>query len=195
MDDTPTANEETRGWLAGVLGEAGDVPDFKLPSAAAGSDESRRGRSVLDRAMVEVRGGKPEKGIEILMAEVEREKSERARFLHRSAIAGIMVDSGHEAVALPMLKELLAKIESHQLEEWEEGAVVARPMGLLYRCMDALGEADSTKRDLYLRICRLDPVQAIGFPGESGGSGPQAAPDSDVKVVDLSAGEPPADDG
>lgn len=195
MDDTPTANEETRGWLAGVLGEAGEVPEFILPSAAAGSDERRPGRSALDRAMVEVRGGKPEKGIEILMAEVEREKSERARFLHRSAIAGIMVDSGHVTVALPMLKELLGKIESHQLEEWEEGAVVARPMGLLYRCMDALGEADSSKRDLYLRICRLDPVQAIGFPGESGGPASQPAQDSDVKVIDLSADETPVDDG
>jgi type VI secretion system protein ImpA len=145
--------------------------------------------------MVEVRGGKPEKGIEILMAEIEREKSERARFLHRSAIAGIMVDSGHVAVALPILKELLAKIETHQLEAWEEGAVVARPMGLLYRCMESLGEADSTKRDLYLRICRLDPVQAIGFPGEAASPGTQAAPDSDVKVVDLSAGDKPTDNG
>ncbi|UCC71400.1 MAG: type VI secretion system protein TssA [Gemmatimonadota bacterium] len=197
MDDTPTANEETRDWLAGVLGDADELPDFILPSKAAVSEAGRPGTPALDRAMVEVRGGKPDKAIEILMAEVEREKSERARFLSRSEIAGIMVDAGHEAVAMPILKELLQKVESHRLEEWEEGGVVARPMGLLYRCMEALGESDSTKHDLYLRICRLDPVQAIGFPGGAAKAGKQdaGAADSDVRVVDLSAGESPVDDG
>jgi type VI secretion system protein ImpA len=194
MDDTPTANEETRGWLAGVLGEEAEVPAFILPSATEAAEGAGRAHN---RAMAEVRAGRPEKGIEILMAEVEREKSERARFLRRSEIAGIMVDSGHEGVAMPILRELLQKIESHSLEEWEAGAVVARPMGLLYRCMSALGESEAARQDLYLRLCRLDPVQAIGFPGQGEGApAPNAqAGSADVKVVDLSAGDTPSDDG
>ncbi|HSG81344.1 MAG TPA: type VI secretion system protein TssA [Gemmatimonadota bacterium] len=189
MDDTPTANEETRAWLrdSGILERAAAEAPAR-PMAAAGEP----GRSVYDRAMVEVRGGRAERGIEILMAEVDREKSERARFLRRAEIAGIMVELGREGVALPILKELREKIESHQLENWEEGAVVARPLGLLYRCMGALGEPESNREDLYLRICRLDPVQALSMKGSAGAGSAEPAGQANAappRVVDLSADE------
>jgi type VI secretion system protein ImpA len=192
MDDTPTANEETRVWLreSGILEDAAaaDVPAGQLAAAR------ERGRSAYDRAQVEVRAGRPEKGIEILMAEVEREKSERARFMHRSHVTGIMVDSGHESVALPTLREMVRKIEAHDLEGWEEGAIVAAPLGLLYRCMSALGESESERHDLYLRICRLDPVQALNFRSENAETR-NAAPSEggDVQVVDLSPDDQPND--
>jgi type VI secretion system protein ImpA len=195
MDDTPTANEETRAWLSdsGILERAAALEAPVQPLAAAGAP----GRSVFDRAMVEVRGGRPERGIEILMAEVEREKSERARFLRRAEIAGIMVDLGREAVALPILEELRGKIEAHQLENWEEGATVARPLGLLYRCMAALGESEANREELYLRICRLDPVQALNMKGsaaaEASGAAPGGAEAPAPRIVDLSADESVSD--
>jgi len=71
--------------------------------------------------MDEVRAGQPQKGIELLMREADQEKSSRARFLRRSEAAQIMVDTGLEAVALPMLKELLEQIEAHKLEDWRRG--------------------------------------------------------------------------
>jgi type VI secretion system protein ImpA len=73
------------------------------------------------------------------------------------------VDAGLESVAVPILQELLAQIEAHKLEEWEAGEVVAQPLALLYRCLDKVEGDQSAKRDLYLRLCRLDPLQAIGF--------------------------------
>jgi type VI secretion system protein ImpA len=195
MDDTPTANVETRTWLrdSGILDEAAAAAAPSAP--AAGDDERRPGRSATDRAMVEVRAGRPEKGIEILMTEVEREKSERAKFLRRAEIAGIMVDSGHEPVAMPILEEMTKKIDAHNLENWEEGAVVARPLGLLFRCMAALGGSESTREDLKQRISLLDPLQAIGLPGQAtnpapGGAG---ADDSSVQVIDLSADDSMSD--
>ena len=81
--------------------------------------------------------------------------------------AQIMVDSGLEAIALPILKELLEQIEAHKLEEWEAGDAVARPMGLLYRCLDKLGGDADMKDNLYKQICRLDPVQALALPTAS----------------------------
>ena len=108
--------------------------------------------------MDEVRGGQPQKGIELLMREAEQEKSSRARFLRRSEAAQIMVDGGLEAVALPILKELLEQIEAHKLDDWEAGDAVARPMGLLYRCLEKLGGDAEMKDNLYRQICRLDPV-------------------------------------
>jgi type VI secretion system protein ImpA len=74
-----------------------------------------------------------------------------------------MMDAELASVAKPILEELVAQIETHKLEDWEAGELVARPLALLYRCLDKLGQDASLKESLYLRICRLDPLQAIGF--------------------------------
>ncbi len=76
-----------------------------------------------------------------------------------------MVESGREAVALPILEDLLKEIEQHGLENWESGETVAQPMGLLYRCLKLTQGESSTTQNLYLRICRLDPLQAISIAG------------------------------
>jgi hypothetical protein len=36
-------------------------------------------------------------------------------------------------------------------------------MSLLYKCLQVLDGDSGTRQSLYLRICRLDPIQAIGF--------------------------------
>ena len=171
MDDTATANVETRKWLenGGFLTSAGEAGEAERarPQAAPAESRPRFGRPAFERAMDEVRAGQPHKGIELLTREAEQEKSARARFLRRSEAAQIMVDSGLEAVALPILKELLEQIEAHKLEEWEAGDAVARPMGLLYRCLDKLGGDADMKDNLYKQICRLDPLQAMAFPTAS----------------------------
>ena len=97
------------------------------------------------------------------MREASREKTRRARFLLQSALARIMVDAGHHPVAMPILEELIQDIEAYKLEEWEAGELVAAPMSLLYKCLQAVDGDSSTRQSLYLRICRLDPIQAIGF--------------------------------
>lgn len=172
MDDTATANVETRTWLQNggyiaAAAEGGEAERAQTEAAAPTEPRFRTGRAAFDRAMDEVRGGQPQKGIELLMREADQEKSSRARFLRRSEAAQIMVDTGLEAVALPMLKELLEQIEAHKLEDWEAGDAVARPMGLLYRCLDKLGGDAEMKDNLYRQICRLDPVQAMAFPTAS----------------------------
>ena len=67
--------------------------------------------------------------------------------------------------------DLVDEIETHKLEEWEAGDAVARPMGLMYRCLQKLGGDAETRDGLYRRICRLDPLQAIAFPGGGGNDG------------------------
>ncbi len=174
MDDTATANVETRTWLqnGGLIAAAADGAEPERPRAESAAPESRPrfGRPAFDRAMDEVRAGQPQKGIELLMREAEQEKSSRSRFLRRSEAAQIMVDAGLEPVALPILKELLEQIEVHKLEDWEAGDAVARPMGLLYRCLNKLGGDAEMKDNLYRQICRLDPVQAMAFPTASPGN-------------------------
>ena len=58
---------------------------------------------------------------------------------------------------------MLQRVETHRLEEWEAGPLLAQPLAALYRCLEKSGEDASRQQQLYLRICRLDPVQAMGF--------------------------------
>jgi type VI secretion system protein ImpA len=95
-----------------------------------------------------------------------QERSARERFLRRSEAASIMVDTGREAVAMPILEQLVQEIDNHSLDAWESGETVARPLGLLYRCMRRIEGDSSTSQALYLRICRLDPLQAIKLDGQ-----------------------------
>ena len=170
MDDMPAANQETQQWLGeqGLNGARarGDGPAEGQGAAMERNGQGRLSDPAWDRARAEVQAGRVERGIQLLMDELNREKTPRARFLRRTQIARIMVDSGLEAIAVPILAELLALIENHKLSEWEAGDLVAEPMALLYRCIERLPEVvtEVHSRDtLYPRICSLDPLQAMAL--------------------------------
>ena len=161
MDDLPSANSETRTWLqelgpapSGENGAGGEAPSA-APSVPASYIDSR--------VQTEIQAGRPAKAIDILMRELDRETSRRARWIRQAQIARVMVDAGLETVAKPILEQILAEIESHKLEEWEAGEMVAQPLVLLHRCLEKLGGDANAKQALYLRICKLDARQAIAF--------------------------------
>jgi type VI secretion system protein ImpA len=165
MDDTPTANGETQAWLRanGLLGAADGAEGSNGDASVEVHEAPVRptSRASFDRTVEAAKAESPQKAINLLAQEVSRERSPRARFLRRTQMAEIMVDAGLEAVALPVLQQLSEEIEAHQLETWEEGTIVALPLALLYRCYVKLGY-EAERDPLYQRICRLDPVQAMG---------------------------------
>jgi type VI secretion system protein ImpA len=170
MDDTPTANEETKSWLKSVVGDGASSARARNGDSDDGDGSALNGRYVdarlRDPIMVansHARAGRPERAIALLMRESSREKTKRGRFVLQSQLARIMVEAGHERIAMPILEELIADIESYKLEEWEFGELVATPMTLLFRCMEKTEGDEATRQSLYLRICRLDPIQAIGL--------------------------------
>jgi type VI secretion system protein ImpA len=177
MDDMPTATAATQQWLreerlvavegegaAGSEGAGEDALERAAPrSAALAESEARAG---LERAASEVRAGRPEKGIELLMRALQRERTRRGRFLRQAELARIMVDAGFVQVARPILEELITDVDNHRLEEWEAGDIVARPLALLYRCLEQMDEDSSTRQALYVRVARLDPLQALSFRQE-----------------------------
>ncbi|HEY7895265.1 MAG TPA: type VI secretion system protein TssA [Gemmatimonadaceae bacterium] len=167
MDDMPTATGATLQWLRDekIIGGEDDVADEGVAAAplVSGEAQAREGRAGLERAANEVRAGRPEKAIEMLMRALDREKTRRGRFLRQAELARIMVDAGFVQLAQPILQELMADIEAHKLDEWEAGDLVARPMALMYRCLEKLDGDSSARHDLYTRIARLDPLQALGF--------------------------------
>ncbi len=157
MDDSPTGNAETRGWLRdrGIVG--GSDADDEEPIEVTPT------LSAVDRTVAGLRGTQPQRAIELLLRAATQEKSERAKFLRRMDASDLMVSNGLEPVALPILNELIEQVEKHQLEEWEAGDTVARALGLLYLCMTKLDQDPDTREALYLRVCRLDPIQAMDF--------------------------------
>jgi type VI secretion system protein ImpA len=156
MDDSPVANAETLAWLRdegllhGAEEETGPPP---VRRSVAWSAE--------DRAAERVRAGEPREAIDILMREAARAGSARDRFRLRSRAAGIMLVADMAAVAHPILQDLLAQVETHQLEGWEDAATVAETLGLVHTCLGTLGLDDGTRGELYVRICRLDPMRAL----------------------------------
>ena len=167
MDDTPTANAETLSWLRETIligGGAEAAPaENGRRSERVVYDDGGRGREAHDRALSELRAGRADTAIELLMRELDREKTRRGRFIRQSQLADIMVGAGLEIVAKPILEEMMVQIENHKLDEWENGELVAQPMALLFRCLDKIEGDPALKHALYLRICRLDPRQAINF--------------------------------
>jgi type VI secretion system protein ImpA len=169
MDGLPAASPETRNWLRSEF--AGAEPDEVAiageadlaPAPVTGSAGPEGRDRSYERALGEVKAGRPEKAIEMLLRELDREKSARGRFLRQAQVTRIMVDSGFEAIARPILDDMLQRVETHKLEEWEAGALLAQPLGALYQCLAKTGEDASRQQQLYLRICRLDPVQAMRF--------------------------------
>ena len=166
MDDTPTANAETLRWLheSGLMGPDGGAAGVATPP----SGSWRGAGDPFERALERARAGEPQKGIELLMVEADRERSERGRFLRRSQAARIMVDAGMENVATPILQEMLQLVDKHGLEAWEAGETVAEPLSLLYRCLSKRDGDASEAQGLYVRVCRLDPIQAVRLAPEAG---------------------------
>jgi type VI secretion system protein ImpA len=193
MDDTPTATGDTRAWLAreGLLGRRADRSSPSSPAddstladgssalegalveedeggALAGAERKngarRRRTDFFASARAEVAAKRPNRAIEILVEQLEQERSPRGRFIRQTQIAHVMVEAGLDAVARPILDRLIETIDERKLDEWESAPLVAHPMALLCRVIDRDGGGSAERRDeLYLRICRLDPLQAMGL--------------------------------
>lgn len=163
MDDTPTANAETRQWLRdqGLMNLALDISEEARAATATPARPRESGDAAYERAMEATRSGSPQRGVELLMAEAQRERSPRGRFLRMTQVAAIMVEADMKTQAFPILDQLVDTINNDtRLVDWENGETVAQPLALLYACLPA----DSDRRDsLYQLVCRLDPVRGMGL--------------------------------
>jgi type VI secretion system protein ImpA len=84
-----------------------------------------------------------------------------------------------DAVARPILEEMHAAIERHQLPEWEAGEVVAQPLALLYRCIRRT-EGEGMGEELYQTVCRLDPMLGMRVAAELEAESPPEQEEDDA---------------
>jgi len=169
MDDTPTANAETRAWICDVVmtSPAAGSAESSIPSFAEREtgEPSASGEpappDTFTLALEAARGGRAGEAIQMLANEIPQQRSGRARFQRKLQLAQICMITKHEALARPILEELAASIDAHRLEEWEAAETISHPLAMLYRCLDKLDGDPAVKQKLYAQISRLDPVQAL----------------------------------
>lgn len=172
MDDTPAANAETQAWLRDYILPPPPPPPMEAPPPepepihVASPSQSANGEKrpdVVELAMKAARAGKVQEAIGMLSQEIGNERTGRGRFQKHIQLANIFLATKHEAIAFPILVELADEIDRRKLEEWEDPALVAQPLALLYRCSEKLGKTDAEKEKIYQKLCRLDPGQALAL--------------------------------
>ncbi len=167
MDDTPAANYETRKWLREILKEPAEAGPPVPEVETSNSDKAPLGqRKFVDSQLLAkeaLRLGQPDKAIDIMSQELGRQRSSRGRFQRRVQFVELCVSAGKDAIVQPMLEDLIAAIDAHKLEEWEDKAVIASALLTIVRASKKI-QADAKEKQKYFeRICRLDPVQALNF--------------------------------
>jgi type VI secretion system protein ImpA len=173
-DDTPTANAETRQWIQDQVGAtqaAGAAPATDWYSQPAAESE-RQGEEETgmenppdpyDMAMQAVRSGDVRGAIELLSREAAQSRCGRERFQRNVQLAQICLGSNHGAIAFPILESIAEEIERRKLEEWEPPDSIAHALTLLFHATKSREITPEEKQKLFSRICRLDPVQALGL--------------------------------
>lgn len=169
LDDTPTANAETKAWLQ----ELNETPaaTTSAPEATNGQATSSNGHrpsSWLEKAADPYiqakeaqKAGQHEKAFEIMRREIARQTSGRGRFERTIQLVELCVGAGKEAIAQPLLEDIASAIEVHKLDDWEDKKMVAGVLMTLMTTSKKIQGSAAEKQKLFDRICRLDPVRAL----------------------------------
>lgn len=110
------------------------------------------------------REGKLDAALARMTVLAAKEPNGRARFQRKLLLADICLKTKRVRLAKSILEELAEVIERHQLEQWETAEFIGAVWVNLYRCCkdkSAGTEDDTRAAELFGRLCRLDPWQAL----------------------------------
>jgi len=169
MDDTPAANAETRAWLTslcqGPAPQAAPVegqPPAPVNSNGSSSRWPGQPTDVYVSALQALREGQERKAFEILQQDIARQRSGRERFRRKLQLVEICASTNKQNIAQPILDDLVATIENHKLDDWEDPGLVASALATIMKLSQRIQGDNAQRQRLFERICRLDPAQAIG---------------------------------
>ena len=174
LDDTATANADTLRWieetvLAGVEVQASSAAaaappppapmQIQIPVAASDGPPD----AFIEAATLAA-AGKLGAAMALLARDASQQSSGRMRYSRRMQIAELCLAGGNTAIANPILRELIDEMERRNLESWESGDLITKPLAMLLRSQN--GNMDAAEREaLFTRLCRLDPSIALGIAG------------------------------
>jgi type VI secretion system protein ImpA len=169
LDDTPAANPETRHWLQELC--AGPKHDEE-PKAEDGAEVPARQNGTpkwlvgaVDPYVLAkdaLAAGQEERAFSIMRAEIARQRAGRARFRRTMEMVELAITAGKDGIAQPLLEDIAAAIENHKLDAWEQPEQIASDLRKLMRYSKKIQGNAGEKQKIFERICRLDPVQALG---------------------------------
>jgi type VI secretion system protein ImpA len=133
------------GALAGIYGDEG---------GASGSTGSWQAAESL------VRAGNLKEGL-AEMTRLAASEHGRIRFHRKLRLAETCFSIKRDRLAIAILEELAKEIDEHHLESWESAELLGRVWGRLYRSYKSGDEATARAAELFDRLCRLDPWQAL----------------------------------
>jgi type VI secretion system protein ImpA len=168
LDDTPTANAETKMWLQQLSApqqiakpaedETASDPPAELNGTPTWLAQAADAYVLAKEALA---AGQEEKAFAIMRSAIARQRSGRNRFRRMMQLAELAIAAGKDSIAQPLLEDITATIENHKLDAWEDPQVVAGYLSMLMRTSKKIQGNASDKQKLFERICRLDPVQAL----------------------------------
>jgi type VI secretion system protein ImpA len=166
LDDTPAANPETKAWLRQLQDPPSSMVAGETDSPAPASRNGTpswltQSADAFVMAKEALAAGHEDKAFAIMRGEIARQRSGRGRFRRTMQLIELVVSSGKDAIAQPLLDDVTAMIENHKLDAWEEPEQVARDLLTLMRNSKKIQGSSSDKQKMFERICRLDPVQAL----------------------------------
>ncbi|MGI4757769.1 MAG: type VI secretion system protein TssA [Janthinobacterium lividum] len=176
MDDTPTANADTLRWIEEIvladvsvasITPAATATSFptpapiQLPTPVTNDDETS---DAFVTAAALAAAGQLGAATALLTRDALQQPSGRMRYNRRMQIAELCLLGGSPNVATPILRELIDEMERRNLESWEAGDLITRPIALILRAQN--GSMDPNEREaLFARLCRIDPSAALEVLG------------------------------
>lgn len=106
----------------------------------------------------------------LLTQRIEMTASRRGRFVLRLDLAQLCIEAGRLELAVPQLEQLEQEVTHFSLEEWEPDLATSVVRWLWECCAGAAAAPSLAERskDIYARLCRLDPAAAVSAKGPQG---------------------------
>jgi len=168
LDDTPSANPETKAWLQSLQTPApppqseSDETEEQKPAPVNGTPTwLAPSVDAYELAKDALASGQQEKAFAIMRVEISRQRSGRRRFRRTMQLVELAIAAGQDGIAQPLLEDISATVENHKLDAWEDPDLVASDLLKLMRYSKKIQGNAGEKQKLFERICRLDPVQAL----------------------------------
>lgn len=162
-DATAVADARTQEWIQSELRRAAGA------SAMVGAEDQEMERRYWEVTRLAQEGRVPD-AVTLAIGLANRAGDARGRFRGYLLAGKTALDKGHPAIARPLLEGLQQLVDRHQLETWEPSLCVVM-YGSLLACIRALSdksaESSNRERDLFDKLCRLDPAAAMRMGGSS----------------------------
>jgi|GEM_PF-171847 len=115
----------------------------------------------FELAQKALRAGKQQDAINILWADIPKQRSGRTRFQRQLQLVELLVSADKADIAQPLLDDLGAAVDKHQIDSWEDAETVVHALTVLYRHSESVKGDKKAPKDIYERVVRLDPVRAL----------------------------------